>query len=100
VLTYGIFARVNLFSQNERASATSEWVLRKQINKCENTIQKHFPLLNLFILYWYFLWNGLPLFNVICFIQEAKAMQVKIKHCMQSANKTSFWHCIFSLNHL
>jgi hypothetical protein len=24
VLTYGIFARVNLFSQNERASATSE----------------------------------------------------------------------------
>ena len=24
VLTYGIYARVNLFSQNERASATSE----------------------------------------------------------------------------
>jgi hypothetical protein len=45
VLTYGIFARVNLFSQNERAR-----VQRASDNKCENTIQKHFPLLNLFIL--------------------------------------------------
>ena len=49
-LNYGIYIRVNLFSQNEQASATSEWVLRKQINRCINAIQKHFPSSNLFIL--------------------------------------------------
>lgn len=49
VLTYGIFTRVNLFSRNERANAMSEWVLWKQINKCENTIQiKALPITKLF----------------------------------------------------
>ena len=42
VLSYGIYARINLFSQNERAIATSKGVLRKQINKCVNAIRKHF----------------------------------------------------------
>jgi hypothetical protein len=39
------------------------------------------------------------IFNVIWFIQKPKAMQSQDK-ALQSANKTSFWHCIFSLNHL
>jgi hypothetical protein len=41
----------------------------------------------------------LYLTDVIWFIQKPKAMQSQDK-ALQSANKTSFWHCIFSLNHL